>query len=192
MGERLMPLYQYACPQGHEVEKVLQIAERNDPGPCGACGGVLERVWRVRGRNAQAFDPIVLHRSPDGKYSFPMHHSEPPLDGYERIECGTFQELDRHIKQANAVERRKMEAHVESQREQLNYMESVNRSELRDRMRHMQPVWRGFAELAMRENDKKPRPKVSDPNVYAEIRDFDASNRMEHRDLLTGWKRRNA
>lgn len=187
-----MPIFCYKCPQGHEVEKVLQIAERNDPGPCGACGGGLERVWRVRGRNAAAFAPIVLHRSPDGKYSFPMHHSEPPLEGYERIECGTFQELDHHIKQANSVERRKMEEHVESQREQLNYMEATNRAELRAQMRRMQPRMRGFAEFAMQQNDAKPRPQMREPELYAEIRERDSSNRTEYCDLLTGWKRRNA
>ncbi len=185
-----MPIYNYKCANGHVVEKILLIAERETPGPCPACQGDLERVYLARGRHANAFDPIVLHRSASGEYSFPMHPSAPIPEGFEKLEVTTFQELDRHMGSINAAERRKMEEHVEGERVWLNRIESENRSELRRQMQHMSPVMRAFAEVAMQQNDQKPRPRVIDPNVFAEIRERDASNREDHRDSLTGWQRR--
>lgn len=32
-----MPRYEYKCPQGHRVELLRKISERNDPVPCGSC-----------------------------------------------------------------------------------------------------------------------------------------------------------
>ena len=160
------------------------------PGPCPECGGELARVYLSRQQEAQRFQPIVLHVSPDGEFSFPMHEHAPIPPGFEKRELRTFAEADAALKKVNASERRKMEAEVEGRTAQLNTMESDNRRELRERMRHMSPRMRHFAEVAMAENDRKPRPRMTDPNVFLEVRERDSSNREAHRDALTNWKAR--
>lgn len=166
------------------------MRERNDPGPCPECCGTLERVYLTRREDAKRFQPIVIHESADGEFSFPMHPNAPVPPGMIRRELTNFAEADAVLKRANARERLEAEAHAFERSEQLNYMERVNRSELRDRMRHMSPHMRAFAELAMRVNDAKPRPRAVDPHIFLEVRDFDRSNREAYRDQHTDWKRR--
>lgn len=150
----------------------------------------MDRVHIARSRNAQAFDAIVLHKSATGEYSFPMHPNAPVPDGFQKVEVTTFQELDRHMGSINAIERRKIEQHVENERIWLNTIEATNRYELRERMRHMSPAGRAFAELAIRMNNAKARPEMRDANVMCDIRENMQSNREEHRDKLTNWQRR--
>jgi hypothetical protein len=42
----------------------------------------------------------------------------------------------------------------------------------------------------MRANDQKPRPRMTDPNVFIEVRERDSSNRERYNDERTGWKGR--
>jgi predicted nucleic acid-binding Zn ribbon protein len=194
-GSNQMPLYPFKCDAdscGREIEKLMFLREyeAGDKPECPDCHGSMHRIHTARGRNANAFQAIVLHKGPDGSYSFPMNEHAPVPEGYEKLELTTFADVDRHMRSINAVERRKMEAHVEEQRLWLNHIESTNRAELRDRMRHMQPAARAFAELAMRHNDAKPRPKEVDPNVFVEVRERDSSNRESYVDRETAWKRR--
>jgi hypothetical protein len=185
-----MPLYEYSDTNGHVVELVLPIADRQNPGPCPECGAPLERVFLSRQQRAQRFQPIVLHVSPEGEFSFPMHEHAPVPEGFERREIRSFSEADQILRRVNAAERRKVEEHVESRQAELEYMESVNRSDLRRAMSSMSPKGRAFATLAMAVNDAKPRPRSFDPNILLEVREYDSSNREPQRDALTSWKTR--
>lgn len=40
-----MPLYEYACPDGHHTDHFIRAADRNEPQPCRACGQEAKRVF---------------------------------------------------------------------------------------------------------------------------------------------------
>jgi predicted RNA-binding Zn-ribbon protein involved in translation (DUF1610 family) len=185
-----MPIYNFSCSAGHVCEKIIKWVESLTPGPCPECGGDLERVYLSRQQEAQRFKPIVIDVSPEGEFSFPMNEHAPVSLGFARRELRTFAEADAVMRSVNEKERRTMEAEVQGRTAQLDAMNAENRRELRERMRHMSPAGRAFADYVMAQNDAKARPRMSDPGVFLEIRERDGSNREAYSDSRTNWKRR--
>lgn len=187
-----MPTYDFQCQSetcGKVVEKILPIAQRNEPGPC-ACGAGLERVYlTTRQSEAQRFDPIVVHVNPlTGEYRIPGAGDARVPAGYERRELGTIREIERFERHANKIERGKSDMHATREQNYIDHLQKDRRSELRQAMQRMTPFGRDLARLAMARNDAR-RPQTQDCGVHFEILHNDRSNRSEHRDVRTGWKR---
>lgn len=53
-----MPLYQYRCGEGHEVERLRKYEDRDAPEICEECGSAMRRIFSAH------------HQAPDGIYSY--------------------------------------------------------------------------------------------------------------------------
>ena len=206
-----MPLYEYRCLDdacGDQVEKLMLLREYESglKPDCPTCQGPMQRIMLPSYQRAGAgFQPIIVHESADGEFSFPMSGSAPVREGFVRRELRTFAEADAVMRKVSAVERRKVDERISNEQAWLSHTESVNRSDLRHGftfqdadghthtappLHHMSPRMRAFAEFAMRQNDAKPRPRHFDPHPFIEVREFDRSNREAYADHATGWRRR--
>ena len=160
---------------------------------CPTCAGPMHRIMLPSYQRAgNGFQPIVIHEGSDGTFSFPMHESAPVRDGFIKREIRTFAEADAVMRKVNAVESRKVDERICNEQAWLEHTESVNRSDLRMRMQSMSPAGRRFAEFVMAQNDRKARPKAFEPGCFIEVREQDASNREDHVDRMTNWRRRRA
>jgi len=65
----MSPIYEYACNCGHSEEVIRRYEHRDEPVPCRACSGAMERRFSAH------------HRQPDGIYSY-----EPNIGTPERFE----------------------------------------------------------------------------------------------------------
>ncbi|MGE0377245.1 MAG: zinc ribbon domain-containing protein [Planctomycetaceae bacterium] len=187
-----MPTYDFQCQKegcGRTVEKILSVADRHNSGPCPECGSDMERIYISRREAAQRFDPIVVHVDPKtGAFRVPGAGDARVPDGFERRELRTIREIEKFESQANRYERSRsdMAAHRENMREDA--VMGPNRSDLRRMMQHMSPAGRDLARVAMEQNAKRRR-QAYDCGVHFEVLHQDRSNREEHRDVRTNWKR---
>jgi hypothetical protein len=187
-----MPTYDFKCTSAEcekVVEKILPIAARNEPGPC-ECGGALERVYLTpRQSDAQRFDPIVVHVDPrTGEYRIPGAGDARCPEGYERQELRTIRDIEKFERHANRIERGKSDLHAIREKSYIEHLQHERRGELREAMKGMSNFGRDLARVAMARNDARI-PTAHDCGVHFEILHNDRSNRDEHRDVRTGWKR---
>jgi hypothetical protein len=174
---------------------------------CPACGGTISAVYEspetrqherevkavmggVRHRStAQAFDPVVYHLSKDGRVSWPAHAHAPVRPGYERREARTLREMDQVVKRVNRQELDKAERHQHLEEVRIASSDAEHRPELRQKMQRMSPMGRRIAQIAMDRNDAR-RPRLNEPGVHLEVREFDRGNRDPYEDRRTGWRER--
>ena len=177
-----MPTYDFCCQYcGEVVERVLTIAERNNPGKC-VCGGAFERMYTSRKEFAHHFDPVVVHYNPKtGQYRIPgAAHTKVPR-GFERQELHTISEVRKVQGQINASEYRKVQERIEREHAGIDAIEQRERPALRAAMAHMTPFGREFARYAM-DRGNANRPKSYDPGVHLDAFEYDSSNRSPEYD----------
>ncbi len=179
--------------------------EQKDYTPkCPECSGVISAKYhetqpmdplevfaraRQRGKNAQAFEPIVYHVMKNGHVSTPAHPNAPVRPGYERREATTLREISRLEKRVNRQELDKAEAHQHREEMRIAMVrEEMRPGFLRD-VRRMSATGQRIARQAMEMNDAR-RPQLMDPGVHYEVMHFDRSNRDAHQDSSTGWSAR--
>ena len=81
-----MPLYEYVCPDGHEVERLLPMRRSDDPGPCPECDGELRRRFsrvavKLQGWGFSRTDGMVPDRPGRGDYRSVAERAERIADG---------------------------------------------------------------------------------------------------------------
>jgi len=160
------------------------------------CAGTCERRFSLPGEwrptNAARFEPIVIHRSPNGKLRFPGSVDAIPPRGFEKVELRTIQEADKFVAGMNAREQARINEHFYRKEEALGHQLKKNRDELKSELRR-----RGLpgyiAELGRRYTEQKRTAMSSQSrsaNCHFEVFAFDRSNREPHSDVRTGWQDR--
>jgi len=177
---------------------------------CMECGAALEigdypfcPHGSIYEQNAQKFDPIVVHRNPDGSYSFPASHDAPVRAGCEKVEIRTLREADRITREVNAREDsqiREQHAHEQSNRDQNRRRNRADLDRLmaggmwknrEGQVRHgMSAEGREFAARMREYVDSKPRTRPGSANFHIDVFANDSSNREAHADARTNWKSR--
>lgn len=82
-----MPVYEYACASCSErVERLLPHQRSDDPGPCPACDGTLERRFsrvavKLQGWGFSATDGMVSDRPGRGSFKEVQERAERISDG---------------------------------------------------------------------------------------------------------------
>ena len=81
-----MPLYEYVCPDGHEVERLLPMSRSDDPGPCPKCDGELRRRFsrvavKLQGWGFSRTDGMVPDRPGRGDFRSVAERAERIADG---------------------------------------------------------------------------------------------------------------
>jgi putative FmdB family regulatory protein len=181
-----MPLYNFLCPQGHEFESYAQISEETLP--CRSCGEPAERQFSFgRGRPAQTFDPVVIHRDKEGNISYPGRANEPPPPGYERVELRTIDEVRKFEASVNSQEYERWQRRQEPLLEMQEQADHDRRSELFSQVRT--EFGRNLLRTAIEQANSRPR-RGFQPGFRIKIFSDDASNRRPWSDEDTGWAER--
>lgn len=141
------------------------------------------------GRFAQGFEPVIVHRDADGNVRLPANRNAPVPEGFERVELTNVNQVRQLEGKMNADSKRQWEQWKERESEHFSELQREGRRELRERMKHMSPMGRMFAEYAMARNDRRSQPGY-EPNFFVEVFSMDASNREAWRDAETGWRAR--
>lgn len=167
-------LHDFRCEQGHIFDKM--VPWDHDDSICPACGARAVRVFLPRHRNAQNFDPVVIFRGPKGKVRFPGRSDAPTPQGYERVELRTSHEVHKFEREMNAKEMSKYQNRQEREERCYEPFHSAMRSQLRAHAQHFSQQGRDFAELAMRENNNRPRERF-DPGFHIEAFHYNMGRR---------------
>jgi hypothetical protein len=148
----------------------------------------------TRCSHAQGFDPIVVHVSADGTYSFPGAVDAPVKAGYRKVEIRTIQEADRVTKEVNAKEDSILRS-VHAQSDQSRFATRARNREFIDSIKNkLSPAARQRIDQAreyLAQKDARrenTRPRAT--NFHMDVFSQDSSNREVHRDERTGWKGR--
>jgi hypothetical protein len=179
---------------------------------CAQCGKELaigdypfcphETIFSQR---AQRFDPIIVHRAPDGSYSFPGTSDATVPAGYERVEIRDMRAADRVVGEINRLEDARIreehyrsthqrEAALARSREVMDRIKAGGAWRTRDgRVMHgLSSEGREFAERAREYVASKQRSGPSSANFHIDVLSHDSSNREPHRDARTEWRARRA
>lgn len=150
----------------------------------------------TRAERAQRFKSIVVFKSADGKYRYPMRGDSKPPKGYERVELTTRPQIERFEKEINHRERAEYERAELGRKASDDYMLSLSghdpasiQASLRRLENSPHPEERKIAAKVRQvmESDKRPS-KSYDPGFHVEIMHYNQSNREGHDDALTNWK----
>lgn len=81
-----MPLYEYVCADGHEVERLLPMERSGDPGPCPDCAEPLRRRFsrvavKLQGWGFSRTDGMVPERPGRGDFRSVAERAERIADG---------------------------------------------------------------------------------------------------------------
>lgn len=138
---------------------------------------------------AQRFDPIVIHRSADGKYRFPMAADAPVPEGYQKVELTTRRQVEAIEREVNQRERIQFQEHAHRQREASNEFWRRQNAELRERAKSFSPEGQAAVEYLLEKQAREDRGLPNyDPGFHVEIMHNYSSNREGHDDARTGWK----
>lgn len=175
-----------------------------EPTLCASCGHELEigdypfcPHGSIYEGNAQRFDPIILHKSASGEYSFPGSSSDPVPAGYEKIEITNMRQADKYVKEIGEIERSKMsdkremnrlyfEEQTKERRERIDSV--LNSGKLSGRARMLAEKAREYADK--KHDQRFSRTKAFGPNFHIQALSFDQSNRMPYAGPETGYKDR--
>jgi putative FmdB family regulatory protein len=184
-----MPTYHYQCDEHGIFELSLPLRKWSDRKPCPKCEKESEQVLLPQQGRGEFANPVVIHVSADGQnFRFPGAPDARIPDGFVKKELKTIREIESFERQFNAKLRSDADRHHEHEEREFSQIRARLRSELRQRMQHMSPAGRDFAEFAMKHNDNLPRKKT-DCGFHVAILHFDASQNPQI-DKSTGWKKR--
>jgi putative FmdB family regulatory protein len=181
-----MPLYDFLCAQGHRFEAYAQISEETLP--CRTCQQPAERQFSFgRGRPAQTFIPVVVHRDAEGNISYPGRSDEPAPPGYERVELRTIEDVRQFEKTVNEKDYREWSEKQEKLLEAQEQAEHDRRSELFSQVKT--EFGRNLLRLAIERSNSRPRKKFF-PGFHVKIFSDDASRRRPWADEDTHWEQK--
>jgi putative FmdB family regulatory protein len=175
-----MPLYDYDCQQHGTFESFASMAECEVPQPCPECAALSSRIYTSVSRH-HLQQPLVVWQRPDGTYAVPAQSDARMPEEYTRVECRSFHEIRGVERAIGREEAEKFERAQIGKEMGMEAVQSNNRSQLRDRMAHMQPHMRDFARFSIDKNNQKFRPKYSGHFEF-EAMSQNASNRDPGRD----------
>jgi putative FmdB family regulatory protein len=175
-----MPLYDYDCQQHGTFESFASMAECEVPQPCPECAALSSRIYTSVSRH-HLQQPLVVWKRPDGTFAVPAQPDARKPEEYTRVECRNAFEIRGVERAINREEREKFERAQIGKEMGMEAVQSNNRSQLRDRMAHMQPHMRDFARFSIDKNNQKFRPKYSGHFEF-EAMSQNASNRDPGRD----------
>jgi hypothetical protein len=186
-----MPTYSYECEKHGMFELILPLSKWDDRKPCPTkgCKRMGEQVVLPNDASRHFANPVVVHVSSDGSYRFPMSANAPVPKGFEKKELRTIREIESLERSVNKKLHSESRQHQENEERRFSQLRSDLRGDLRQRMQSMSERGRDFARLAMQLNDQR-RSKSTEVDFHTEILHMDQSNRHEHRDAATEWKRR--
>lgn len=148
----------------------------------------------ARSSHAQGFDPIVVHVSADGSYRFPASTSAPVPEGYRALEIRTIQEADRITREVNTqedVKLREVQAQSDHNRSETR---KRNRAFMDSRRDSLSPFTRQFMDRAREyqaiKDQERANSRPRSTNFHMDVFAHDSSNREQHSDERTGWRRR--
>lgn len=152
---------------------------------CEACGSSTERFFQPPRVQWRA-DAVVVYRAPDGSIRYPgageststAHYDKL---GYTRVELRNFADVRRFEAEVNKQSRADNQQRVESQHQQREARESVNRSELFHRMKTFSNAGRAIAREAIARGNQRPQEQTSDVGFRVEAYSENRSNRDESR-----------
>ena len=189
-----MPLIDVRCTACGEVHEAYRaLADWPKTPPCQTCQQPTEQVLLPKAVQ-WSVDPVVVFKAPDGTFRFPGDANGKSAAnysklGYERVEIRGALEMRGFERHMNARERSEMSRRVERKEQMREERESRTRGILRDEMRHMTPLGRDLARIAMARNDAKPKQRSDGAGFHSEVYSVDRSNRDESRDS-SGRRRR--
>lgn len=156
---------------------------------CGSCMYLIDYDAPLFDRNAQGFDPVVVHRGPNGEIRYPGRADAAVPEGYQKVELRTGSEVHAFEREVNAKECSRYERYQEGREAAFADIQGRNRSDLRASMRNMSEFGRDFARAAIEQNNQKTLGSF-DPGFHLEAFHYDASNRAGECSERTDWKRR--
>lgn len=148
-------------------------------------------------QSAKRFDPIVLHKGPNGEYSFPGNSSDPVPAGYEKIEITNIRQADRYVREIDSKERSKMfdnrennrlyfEEKTRERRQQVDAL--LQSGKLSNRARMLAEKAREYAD---KKHDRRfSSTKAFSPNFHIQALSFDVGNRMPYAGPDTSYRDR--
>lgn len=162
----------------------------------------------TRPEYAQRFKPIVVFKSTDGKFSFPMRSDQPVPAGYQRVEISTrrqAEKLEREVNRSLREEKQRLgPTPFDSGDKGLAQLRRLARGE-----RVTIPDHDNSGNLIMRELDgsqmrgefkryvdelvERQRSTYTpsyDPGFHIDVMHNDSTNRAPHDDASTGWRNR--
>lgn len=187
-----MAVYVYECPKHGRFELTLPLSKWDDKKSCPkkGCGLTGEQILVPNDSSRHFTDPVVVHVAADGSYRFPGSSNARVPKGFEKRELRTIREIESFEREVNCKLHVESRQHQENEERFFSEMRAQLRSDLRQRMQGMSRYGRDLARLAMALNDDR-RSRALEPGFHLQILHFDQTNREEHRDASTGWKRRN-
>lgn len=171
-----MPLHDFECPSGHQYDAVVSWDQERSK--CPTCGRLGARVWMSRhSSQRQLRDPIVLHKLPDGTYSFPGRSDTPTPEGAERIEMRSIGDYRREMRKVNQTFREKAARHDEALHERHEAFLTAMRSDLRSfAAQTSDPLIKDLCRHVL-ESYNSDRPQSSFGEIWNDAMERDASNR---------------
>ena len=175
-----MPLYDFCCEQHGTFESFASMAECEVPQACPECAAPAPRIYTSVSRH-HLQQPLVVWARPDGTYAVPAQPDARMPAEYSRVELRNAFEILGVERAINREEAEKFERTQIGKEMGMEAVQATNRSQLRDRMAHMQPHMRDFARFSIDKNNSKPKPKYSGHFEF-EALSMNASNRDPGRD----------
>jgi hypothetical protein len=187
----MCPRYSYECPDHGMFELAIPLSKWDDKKPCPEKGCELmgEQVVLPNDSSRHFVDPVVVHVASDGTYRFPGAANAKVPKGFEKRELRTIREIEAFERDVNTKLYAEARQHKENEEKFYSEVRSQLRGELRQRMQSMSQLGRDFAKLAMALNDDR-KSRAAEPGFHLQILHFDQTNREEHRDAATGWKKK--
>ena len=174
-----MPLYDFRCETHGHFERFASMSECERLQPCPDCSIPSSRVY-VAVAPQHLSKPLVVWKREDGTYAVPAQPDARKPVEYERVELRSAIEIRGVERSIDREEREKFERAQIGKEMLAEGTTATNRSELRQKMQHFHPHMRDFAQLAMDNNNAKPRAKYRGA-FYFEALSQNASNREDGR-----------
>lgn len=207
-----MPLIDVSCRECGTVSEVFRHHSDHPATPsCPKCDGSTEQIHLPWAARATA-PAVVVYQAPDGTFRFPGESDGSGTKkydrlGYTRVEARGWAEVRELEKRLNTQQASEMHKRVEKQQAQSEAEHSARRKEVFAGMTNsfsvpevatdskgnqhytgriksvtLSPEARDLMRAAMANNDRKERPRHTDPGGYFEVYSQDRSNRDESRD----------
>lgn len=187
-----MPLYEFSCGT-HDFEAIRKPSEYLTDIPCRVDGCTLtaKRVMYSLYGSGQSStlpsEPTVIFKGAEGKVLYPGHSQEKAPAGFERVELRTTAEKRSFVKEMNFSERMDFEQRETARQANFEQVQSENRAQLFHDSQGWDERGRAFMRAAIAKTNRS-KSRRSAPTFMLPTLEYDASNRMPHRDEETSWR----
>lgn len=183
----------YVCKRGHYVKSWQWNGVESVP--CSVAGCRLKALIALprRFQAAQNSEPFAYYKNPlTGELFIPAAHQDTRHPkGYQRHEIRTMRQYERFVREQSALHRAGIEESRRDEDQTRALLKRESREQLQQMMKdHFTPEGRGFAEAVMEYMDSQPDRQEYDHRIYISGFEFDRSNRVEHNDAESNYRRR--